>query len=423
MRLVRPGLIALTIGLAAVLVLPDPALAAGDPPPSSMASLGDSISRGFNACGWFIDCTAHSFSTGTDGATDSQYLRITAVNPAMRGHAYNDAKTGARIADLPGQAAAAVSQHVGYVTMLIGANDACAGSEASMTPVATFRSSLDTALNTLKSGLPTAKVQVISIPDVKRLWQVGMVNANARNTWSMFHICQSLLANPSSTADADTARRDRVRQRVIDFNTQLAQACAAYGPDCKFDGNAAFNYPFALSRCRPGLTSTGTRPGRRSWPRCRTRRVSTGDLDGRRGDTPGWYEETMSPDARRRGGRDGGPNAVRPPSTRSWTSAATCCASTPRTPATPAPAPASGRPPSTWRRSSPRSGSSREIRRVRARAGQRGRPLRGRRPEPRRAAGARPPRRGAGRRERVVGPTRSAARSRTATCGAAARST
>src|SRR4051794_13201646 len=166
MRLVHTGLIALTVGLAAVLVPPDPAFAAGDSPPGSMASMGDSISRGFNACGWYFDCTARSFSTGTDSAIDSQYLRLVAVNPAMSGHAYNDAKTGAKVADMPRQAAAAVSQHVEYVTMLIGGNDACAGSEASMTPVATFRSSVDTALGTLKSGLPTAKVQVLSIPDV-----------------------------------------------------------------------------------------------------------------------------------------------------------------------------------------------------------------------------------------------------------------
>src|SRR3954453_3608689 len=102
----------------------------------------------------------------------------------MSGPAYNDAKTGAKVADMPRQAAAAVSQHVEYVTMLIGGNDACAGSGGSMTPVATFRSSVDTALGTLKSGLPTAKVQVLSIPDVKHLWQVGMVDAGAVHVWN-----------------------------------------------------------------------------------------------------------------------------------------------------------------------------------------------------------------------------------------------
>jgi len=33
----------------------------------------------------------------------------------------------------------------------------------------------------------------------------------------------------------------------MDFDAQLEQACAAYGPRCAFDGNAVFDYPFALS--------------------------------------------------------------------------------------------------------------------------------------------------------------------------------
>jgi lysophospholipase L1-like esterase len=232
---------------AATVLIAQPVAAAAGPPPNSMASLGDSITRGFNACGFFADCVNRSFSTGGDTAVNSHYLRIRAVNPAINGHASNDARSGAKVQDLPGQADTAVGQGAQYATILIGANDACTSSESSMTPVATYRGYLDTALGKLKAGLPAARVLLISIPDVKRLWEVGHGNALARSAWSLFGICRSLLANPTSTAAADVARRDRVRQRVVDFNTQLAQACAAYGPNCQFDGNAVFNYRFSLS--------------------------------------------------------------------------------------------------------------------------------------------------------------------------------
>jgi lysophospholipase L1-like esterase len=235
-------LVAATLGAAA------PAAAATSPPPSSMASMGDSITRGFNACGWFVDCPSRSFSTGTDTAVNSHYRRILAVNPAIYGHNLNDAKSGAKAADMLGQAQTAVSQGVQYVTMLIGANDACTSTESTMTSVTTYRAQVDAALNTLKAGLPAAHVLVISIPDIKRLWEVGHTSSSARFAWSLFGICQSMLANPTSTTTADMARRDRVRQRVIDFNTQLAQACAAYGANCAFDNNAVFNYPFVLSQ-------------------------------------------------------------------------------------------------------------------------------------------------------------------------------
>jgi lysophospholipase L1-like esterase len=231
------------------LAVGSPAQAAtSGPPPSSMASMGDSITRGFNACGFYFDCTSRSFSTGSDSGVNSHYLRIKAKNGAIDGRNYNQAASGAKADDMPGQAAATVARNPQYVTILIGANDACTSSEASMTPVATFRGYLDTALATLRSGLPDAKIAVISIPDLKRLWEVGRTNAMARTAWSLFGICKSMLANASSTAAADNARRDRVRQRVVDFNTQLAQACAAYGPNCDWDGNAVFNYPFSFGQ-------------------------------------------------------------------------------------------------------------------------------------------------------------------------------
>ncbi|QOC92615.1 SGNH/GDSL hydrolase family protein [Micromonospora craniellae] len=248
MTLVRRALATLASVTALVLLATSPALAAPGPAPTSMASLGDSITRGFNACGWYVDCTSRSFSTGDNSTVNSHYLRIRRVEPAVNGRNHNAARTGAKSADLAGQAGTAVSQGAGYVTILIGANDACTGSESSMTSVATFRSHIDSALNRLKTGLPNARVFVISIPDVHRLWTVGKDSGSARTAWSLFGICQSLLANPTSTAQADVDRRNRVRQRVVDFNGQLAAACAAYGSNCRYDGNAVFGYPFTLSQ-------------------------------------------------------------------------------------------------------------------------------------------------------------------------------
>jgi lysophospholipase L1-like esterase len=247
MRALRPSL-ALLAGLLTAVLVAQPAVADAGPPPSSMASMGDSITRGFNACGWYVDCPSRSFSTGTTTSVNSHYNRILAKNPAISGRNFNDARSGAKVADMFGQAGTAVSQGVGYVTILIGANDACTSSEASMTSVTAFRASIDSALARLKAGLPNAKVAVLSVPNVWQLWNVGRTSSSARSTWSLFGICQSLLANPTSTNQADVDRRARVRQRVVDFNTQLAAACAAYGANCDFDDNAIFNFAFSLSQ-------------------------------------------------------------------------------------------------------------------------------------------------------------------------------
>jgi len=216
--------------------------------PDSIASLGNSITRGFNACGWYVDCTSRSWSTGDNSGVNSHYLRLRGLNLAISGHNYNDARTGAKARALAAQADTAVVQGAQYVTIEIGANDACTSSELTMTAVSTYRGNIDAGLDTLGRGLPNARVFIASIPDIKRLWKIGKDNFAARYAWSQFGICQSMLANPTSTNTADVARRDRVQQRVKDYNAELEKACVAYGPNCKFDGNAVFGYQFVLSQ-------------------------------------------------------------------------------------------------------------------------------------------------------------------------------
>jgi hypothetical protein len=46
------------------------------PVPQVMAALGDSISTGFNACGWYVSCTARSWSSGDNKDVNSHYLLL-----------------------------------------------------------------------------------------------------------------------------------------------------------------------------------------------------------------------------------------------------------------------------------------------------------------------------------------------------------
>ena len=212
--------------------------------PDSIASTGDSITRAFNTGGVpFTDAPANSWATGTSASVMSHYSRILPNHPQISGQAYNNAVTGAQMVDLNGQAQNAVTQGAAYVTILLGANDACTDTEAQMTPVATYRAQFQSAMNTLAAGLPDSRIYVLSVPDIYNLWFILKDNASARATWSLLGICQSMLANPLSTNQADVDRRNRVRQRVIDYNTQLAQVCAT-NIHCKFDDNATFNTVF-----------------------------------------------------------------------------------------------------------------------------------------------------------------------------------
>jgi len=204
--------------------------------PSSMAALGDSITVGFGSCGSYVACERNSWSTGTADAVDSHYRRILAKNPKIKGRAHNYARPGAEADDLADQAARAVDAKVEYVTVLIGANDACAPSPAGMTSVAAFRTEVDDALARLKAGLPKAAVLVASVPDLYRLWQLGRRDERVVAVWNRLGVCPSMFAGPTSTAPADDERRRAVRDRINDYNDQLRQACRGYGKRCRWDG-------------------------------------------------------------------------------------------------------------------------------------------------------------------------------------------
>jgi len=220
---------------------------ASTPLPRSMASTGDSITRAFNT-GFFpyLDNPSASWSTGTNSSVDSHYSRLLALQPLISGHAYNDAKSGAKMIDLAGQLKTAANQHVQYVTVLMGGNDVCTSSESTMTSVTTFRSQFTTAMNAITVGSPSTRVYVVSIPNVYNLWAVLKDNFTARAVWALFGVCQSMLANPQSTAQPDVDRRARVLQREVDFNATLAAVCALY-THCLYDGGAVFGTTFTAS--------------------------------------------------------------------------------------------------------------------------------------------------------------------------------
>jgi lysophospholipase L1-like esterase len=230
----------------ALLTIPADAFAATHYP-NAMAATGDSITRAYNTGFFpFTDNASASWSTGTNSTVMSHYSRLLALSPRIRGKNYNDARSGAKMQDLSGQMTTVNTQKVGYVTVLMGGNDVCTPSESTMTSVADYEAQFTTAMNTLTSGSPSALIFVATIPDVYQLWQLEKDNFTARATWALFSVCQSMLANPLSTEQADIDRRQRVRQREIDFNDALLRVCAAYR-QCRSDGGAVFNTAFTTA--------------------------------------------------------------------------------------------------------------------------------------------------------------------------------
>ncbi|MBM7167419.1 SGNH/GDSL hydrolase family protein [Streptomyces sp. G44] len=214
---------------------------AWDTTPRSLAAVGDSITRGFDACSVLSDCPEASWATGTDSEVKSLATRLLGKGRAAS-HSWNHAKSGARMADLPEQVARAVAERPELVTVMVGANDACRPTADAMTPVAEFRDDFEQAMRTLRRSLPKAQVYVASVPDLKRLWSQGRTNPLGKQVWKL-GICASMLSDPDDLGAVATERRDTVRERVVAYNEVLEDVCRE-DRRCRYDGGAVFDYRF-----------------------------------------------------------------------------------------------------------------------------------------------------------------------------------
>ncbi|MER7048002.1 SGNH/GDSL hydrolase family protein [Streptomyces jumonjinensis] len=214
-----------------------------DRSPDSIAAVGDSITRAFDACAVLSDCPEASWATGTDEKVRSLATRLIGEPAVIADRTWNYARTGAEAADLTRQMTKAAAKKPDLVTVMVGANDACADSPELMTPVADFRASFTGALRELRRTAPKTQVYVSSVPDLKRLWSTGRDDPLGRAIWKL-GICSTMLGDAEDLSAKAQQRRADVRDRVVAYNGVLKEVC---GKDrrCRYDGGAVFDYRFS----------------------------------------------------------------------------------------------------------------------------------------------------------------------------------
>lgn len=229
-------------------------------PASIVSALGDSITQAANVCEAWQECPQVSWATGMQEPENDPFnqketngIYSVAYNIAYMPNGvgkdivtYNNARSNTTTSSLEDQARLAVSQNAEFVTILSGANDVCASNETNIIPNDQFRTNISKALNVLHKGLPKAKIFFVSIPDLYNLWDVSHNNSEAVQKWSEASLCQSMLGNPTSVTTEDMERRDRVRERTIEFNKIIETECQKM-TGCFFDDNRLFETKFSQS--------------------------------------------------------------------------------------------------------------------------------------------------------------------------------
>ncbi len=226
--------------LSLLLVAPARALEPGQSAPTKLVSLGDSITRAFDAT-LPADNLSQSWANGTHGFFEKLFRLPDVKSHNQRISAnFGDAgrrnvvlaKNGAKVKALREQASATAGKGYTYATVLIGGNDVCRDSIADLPSDYEFTVGAAVGLVELFKSLPDgATVQVAAIPDVKRLYEIGIDKTalgviDCEQLWSLTaqgFPCGSMLSPDNSELD-----REYVRARNVRFN-QILQFLTAIG--------------------------------------------------------------------------------------------------------------------------------------------------------------------------------------------------
>jgi hypothetical protein len=167
----------------------------------------------------------------------SIYSRILAANPAIRGHNLNLGDHDASIDDLVAQARKAAAQTLkpGLVLIEVEGDIRCDGNDESR--VTDFRAKFASALDTLATSLPQARIFVVSswgsFPSYVKYLKGLSLGLRLKHAGKS--LCQ-LVESPSGRVVPSHVAY--IEKFVKAYDAQLAAACKAL-PHCRYDGGAA----------------------------------------------------------------------------------------------------------------------------------------------------------------------------------------
>lgn len=197
-----------------------------------IGSLGDSVTTAMNARSWG-DMKESNWSTGTSRGhgVESHYQKLRQIL-AQNIIAINVADSGATSVGLEAQVNKLLSHNPDYVTLLIGANDACSWPKDHLEKLKQFEIRIENALLKLINSNPETKILIVPVPDMLHLWKLG--TNDCQWIWDLFGICSSLLG--SSNSDSD---RLEFKERLDDLNFVYEKLAAKYSSHVRFDKELA----------------------------------------------------------------------------------------------------------------------------------------------------------------------------------------
>jgi hypothetical protein len=215
--------------------------------PNAIAVLGHSGATGFdsdpNQPG--RDAKGNSWATGDNPAVDSIYLRLLALNPAIRGHNVNAAVSGSDVDNLASQADEALDSQPVPDLFLIQSVDndiQCDGTDPQN--YGPFAATLTDVLGKLTTAAPNAKILIVSSPwaTVDNYGKVAAQLDGPRAHNSGTGICD--LFDPSGKPVPAHCRT--LEGITLHYLGELKSVCGEF-PACQYDNDALYHMPITTA--------------------------------------------------------------------------------------------------------------------------------------------------------------------------------
>ena len=211
-----------------------------------IGALGDSITTAVNSTDWGAR-TIHSWSTGSgnDGIVESHYKKLKHQFPDKQVSFHNVARGGAKSSGLASQLSELSVFSPDYVTLLIGANDACSWNEEdAQIQLDRFDRNVRQTVSGLVDQNPAVKIAMLPLPDMHALWEIGM-EMNCQWLWNLTGVCPSLLGSRVTHEE-----RLAFQNRVNEANQRLGQIAGDFPDQVKFNQSLG-HYRFSTEHISP----------------------------------------------------------------------------------------------------------------------------------------------------------------------------
>lgn len=209
--------------------------------PNAIAVLGHSGATGFASDPKrpLEDARTNSWATGDNPEVDSVYLRLLALNPAVRGHNANFAEDGTGVNELAGQADQALNTKPLPDLFLIQSVDndmRCDGTDAQN--YGPFAATLTEVFKKITTAAPKAKILLVSSPPgtVDNYGKIAAKLDVAKKNVTGTGICD-LFDPAGKPVPAHWRTSEDITQHYL---SQLKSVCAKF-PACQYDNGALYH--------------------------------------------------------------------------------------------------------------------------------------------------------------------------------------